>query len=188
MSDAVDVGGGALSGAAQGFSVAGPVGAVVGGILGAVGGLFKSKSKKYARYADAEQQKLVDRQNAMQRRDIVRNLYLARSQALAAGASESGGLQSSTVQGGLSSLASQGVGNLNYFDAQLSNITTRNSYLAKAGKAADTASGIGSLIDVGASLYKGASDRGKVPSYVTFGSIFKPPSPSGGSRGGYRTI
>jgi hypothetical protein len=172
MSEAVDVGTSAASGAATGFAVAGPVGAVVGGILGAVGGLFKSKAKNNARRADAEEQKMVEREQAAQRRSIVRDLYLARQTALAAGAAETGGLASSTVQGGLGSIATQGLGNLNFFDAQIANMQARNTYLQRAAKASDISSGIGSLISAGATLYKGATNRGLASDNVTFSSLF----------------
>lgn len=181
MSDAADIGGGAAQGAAAGFSVAGPWGAVIGGIIGAVGGIFKSKSKKYTRRADAEEQKVVDRSNADKRRNIVRELYITRQSALAAGASESGGLQSSTVQGGLSSIGSQGLGNLNYFDSQLANLAERDKLRKKAAKAADTASGISSLIEAAGS-YGGKFGKGGGGS-GGFSSMFGKGGSSGGGGG-----
>lgn len=130
-----DVLSGAAQGAAKGFAAGGPVGALLGGALGAIGGIFSNKSKKYKRKANKEEQRMIEINQSMQRRQIVRSIFLARQEALAAGAAqESGGLQSSAVQGALSSVSSQGISNLKTFDALVARDIMRQYYMKKAGK------------------------------------------------------
>lgn len=144
--------GGAAEGAKIGGTIGGHVGAVVGGILGGIAGLFggsaKRKAKKYAKKANAEEERMNIRKMALERRNTIRELYLARAQAVAAGASESGGLASSTVQGAVSSIGSQGRFNLGFFDAQYETLKLRNKYAKKAGKYADKAADIGGLFNL----------------------------------------
>lgn len=147
---------GAASGAKIGAAVGGPVGAAIGAVVGGIAGLFggqkKKKAKKYAAKAQAEDMRMQERAQAVQRRDIVRQFRMARAQALAAGSSESGGLQSSGIQGSLSSIGSQGRFNLGYFDTQINNQLLRNNYAKKAGKYASQAGDIFGLLDAGTTL------------------------------------
>lgn len=131
--------GGAAQGAAAGAVVGGPVGAVIGGVVGAIGGLFKSKSKKAARKANATKQQMDDIQNAVIRRNQLREAFIMRQTALAAGAAETGGTESSTVQGALGSLGSQLGYNTRYFDTQQANINVFNKYAKQSAKYADYA-------------------------------------------------
>lgn len=129
---------GAASGAAKGFAVGGPVGAFVGGLLGGLGGLFKNKSNKYKRKANKEEQRMIEIQQSIQRRQLVRSIFLARSEAVAAaGAQETGGLQSSAARGAISSVGSQGISNLKTFDALVARDIMKRYYLKKAGKNAE---------------------------------------------------
>lgn len=158
-----------VSGAAQGAAIgaaAGPVGAVVGGIVGAIGGLFASKANKNKRKATKEQRAMVEREAAVQRRDIVRQIRITQAQAIAASASESGGLESSAPQGAIGSIQSQGLFNLGFFGVQATSQTKINSYLNKAEKYAGYASLTGSLLKAGSSLagYGIIGGGGKTPS------------------------
>jgi len=163
---------GALGGAAKGFAVGGPIGAVIGGLAGLFGGRSADKAKRYRRLASAEEQKGVDLQQARQRRDLVRAMFLARGEALAAGASqETGGLESSGVQGVLSSVSTQGVANSRLFENLVTLQKNQQYYLKKAGKAQDTANTISGLLDEVAS------------SGVSFKFGKKKPAPSGGLGG-----
>lgn len=127
---------GSGQGAQAGYSASGSwQGAVVGAVIGGIGGLFGDKAAKYRRRAAKEEAKMAERTQAIQRRDIVRSLYLARGEALAASAAqESGGLQSSAAQGALSSISTQGTFNVKFFDTQITSQMIRNRYLKKAGK------------------------------------------------------
>lgn len=139
-----------LSGAAKGFAVAGPLGAVIGGIAGLFSGLSHDKARKYKRYANKEEKAQATLVQANQRREVVRAAYLARASTVAAaGGQESGGLQSSAAQGAISSASTQGIFNLKFFDSLVAHQIVKNYYLKKAGKAQDTANIINS---VGSSL------------------------------------
>lgn len=131
--DTATVLGGAAQGAAAGAAFGVP-GAVIGGVIGAIGGLFGAKANKSRRKARKEQRRMTEREQAVQRRDIIRQFRFARAQALAAGSSEDGGLQSSGVQGALGSVTSQGVFNLGFFDAQVASQNRINDLLKTAGK------------------------------------------------------
>lgn len=171
---------GAASGAKIGAAVGGPVGAAVGAVLGGIAGLFggkkKKKAKKFAAKAQAEDMRMQERAQAVQRRDIVRQFRMARAQALAAGSSESGGLQSSGIQGSLSSIGSQGRFNLGYFDTQIDNQQLRNSYAKKAGKYASQAGDIFGILEAGASI----ADVGLLSG---FGKKTSTPAKPSGSKG-----
>lgn len=157
--DAATVGQGAVTGAAQGAavgSVAGPVGtvvgAIVGGVIGAIGGIFSSQSKRYQKKADQQAQEMQDREAALQRRNIVRDQYVARAQAIAASAAEDGALMSSAPLGAISSIASQGAFNTDYFDSQVINQKQRNYWLKKAHKKQQDAGTAFQVLDTASSL------------------------------------
>jgi hypothetical protein len=141
--------GGAVQGAKIGAAVGGPVGAAVGAVLGGIAGIFggskKRKARKFAARASAEETRIRTRANAIERRNMLRELYVARGTAVAAGASESGGLQSSTVQGAIGSIGSQGRFNLGTFDLQIQNLRQRDTFLQKAGKYGQQANDINAL-------------------------------------------
>lgn len=71
---------------------------------------------------------------AVQRRDLVRQTRIARARTVAASANETGGLQSSAPAGAISSIRTQGMSNLNYFDTQIGMGNDAQFYKAKAGK------------------------------------------------------
>src|SRR4051812_18844501 len=127
---------GAAQGGEAGYKTTGTwQGAVVGAILGGIGGIFGDKAAARRKQANKEEQRIATLKQATQRRDIVRSVYLARAQTLAAGAAqESGGLQSSAVQGSLSSEASQGFYNIKLFDAIAAREIMANYYNKKAAK------------------------------------------------------
>jgi hypothetical protein len=164
---------GAGKGAATGYAVGGPWGAVIGAAVGLVGGLQGDKAAKYKRKATAAEQRQIDIQQSIQRRTLIRSIYLARSESVAAaGAQESGGLQSSASQGAISAISTQGISNIKTFDALVAQDIMKNYYLKKAGKYQGYADTISGLIDsVGAS---GAS----------FGGGGGTKSSSGGNTGG----
>ena len=147
---------GAASGAKIGAAVGGPVGAAVGAVLGGIAGLFggskKRKARKFAARAAAEDVRMTERAQAVQRRDIIRQMRMARAQTLAAGSSETGGLMSSGIQGSISSIGSQGRFNLGYFDTQIQNQLLRNDYARRAGKYAGQAGDIFGLLEAGTTL------------------------------------
>jgi hypothetical protein len=74
-------------------------------------------------------------------------MYQARGMAVAAAASESGGLSSSAPEGAISSIGAQGSFNLNFFDQQVLHQKLENQWLAKAHKAADSSNVVNSLLD-----------------------------------------
>lgn len=144
-SDAI---GGAIGGAAKGYAVGGPLGAAIGFAAGLFGGLASDKAKKYKRLANKEEDAAINLKRAAQRRDIIRSAYIARSEALAAGAAqETGGLQSSAVQGALSSVGTQTISNLKFFDALTARSIMQKYYLKKAGKKQEQANTITSVGD-----------------------------------------
>ena len=163
---------GAAQGAATGAAIGGPVGAVVGGVIGGILGIFGgSKAKKARKYANKAQ--LTQRQQeqlaaGIQRRDMIREARIARAQAVAASAVESGGLQSSAPQGAIGSLGSQTTSNLSYFDNQVGLGNLAFSYNQKAGKYARQSQSIFGLMDAGSSILS------------TFGG-FKPSAPTPGA-------
>ena len=144
MSNA-DILSGSGAGAIQGAAVGGPAGAIVGAVIGGISGLFKSKSKAAARKAQAVQQQMDDIQNAATRRQQLREAYMTRAMAVAAGATESGGLQSSTVQGAAGGILSQYAYNVRYSDTQQSNINLFNKYAKKSAKYADYAGAVSAV-------------------------------------------
>lgn len=125
---------GGAKGAAAGYKVGGAWGAVVGAAVGIGGGLLGDAAAKYRRKATKEEQRSAELQQVYQRRSIWRSMYLARQEALAAGATETGGLQSSAPQGVLSSIAAKGTSNLKLFDALVARQHMQKYYLKKAGK------------------------------------------------------
>lgn len=155
-----DVLGGAAKGAAAG-SVAGPVGAVVGGVLGAIGGLFSSSANNARKAALKEQRIIAERQAGIQRRDIVRSIRFAQAQALVAGSSQDGGLESSAVLGSLSSIGSQGESNLAFFDSQIGRQRKVNKYLNKADQYDSYAGAVNSIISLGSTAYDSGFLGGK---------------------------
>lgn len=141
---------GAAQGAVTGMMVGGPVGAVIGGILGLFGGKKAKKARKYAEKAAAVERQQAQMAAGVQRRDMIRQARIARAQAVAAAASESGGLQSSSPMGAVSSMGTQLTSNLGYFDWQVGLGNQAQTYKQKSGKYARQASTFNSLIQVGA--------------------------------------
>lgn len=143
MSDAL---GSTISGAASGFAAGGPLGAIIGGVAGLFSGLSSDKARKYKRLANKEEDAAIEIKRAAQRRDVLRSFYIARAQAVAAaGSQESGGLQSSAAQGAISSVGSQGIANLKFFDALTARSVLEKYYLRKAGKKIEQANTIDSI-------------------------------------------
>lgn len=173
MADGASVAGGAVSGAAAG-SAFGPVGTVVGGILGAIGGIFSSKSKKKQRQARAEERAMTTREQAIQRRDLIRQARIARASSVAASAAEEGGLQSSSPLGAIASITSQATGNLNYFDAQVTSQGKIFSLIGKAEKYASISDSIMGSIEAFSMASQAGYDKIKAPKTSTngFTSIF----------------
>jgi len=141
---------GAVSGAMQGMAVAGPIGAVIGGIIGLIGGTKAKKARQYANKAAATERQQAQLAAAVERRDMIRQSRIARAQAVASSASESGGLQSSAPRGAISSIGSQTVSNLNYFDWQVGLGNEAQYYKQRAGKFARSADTFNSFIKLGA--------------------------------------
>lgn len=156
--------GGAAAGAAQGAAagaVFGPwgaiIGAVVGGAVGYFSGAEKKIAKKYARAA-ADQKRLQQTMKlAIIRRDTIRSQRAARAQAVAAGTADSG-ITSSAAQGARSSTDMQGMSALNYFDAQVSADNLFQQYSKKAGKHAQNAEQLDSLLGASVSLAQTGGD------------------------------
>lgn len=144
---------GSAQGAATGYKVSGSwIGAVVGAVVGGVGGIFGDDAAKYRRKANKEEQRSAELQQVAQRRAIWRSMYLARQEAVAAaGAQETGGLQSSGPQGVLSSISTKGTSNLMLFDALIARQRMQQYYLKKAGKKQEAADMIGGLINAAGS-------------------------------------
>jgi len=161
-----EVASGALQGAAAGAAVAGPIGAVFGGVIGAISGIFKKKANNKKKEATRIERQMYEREQAIQRRDMVRQMRVARAQAVAAG-TDMGGLGSG-VAGATSSVAAQGASNLRFFGNQISLGIRRNSLLDKAAKYDSTSATIGSLVQVGASAagYAKAAGWFSGPSYT----------------------
>lgn len=156
--------GGALTGAAQGASagaVFGPwgavIGAVIGGVVGLVSGQNKKIAKKYAGLAAEQKRKQQSMELALQRRDIVRQQRAIRAQAIAAGESEPG-VVSSSIQGSQSSVQSQGMSSLQYFDAQVGSDNLYQTYAKKAGKYARKAGELDSILGSASSITGIAAD------------------------------
>lgn len=173
---------GAAAGAAQGAAIGTSIlpgwgtaiGAVIGGAIGYFSGGKKAEAKKFAAKAQGVRRQQQALQLAIQRRDLVRQQRIARAQAVAAGASESG-VQSSAVMGAIGSIDAQGKSSASYFDAQVDLDAAFQMYAKKAGKKAgqaaemDTLLGsLGSLAAVGGDLY-GLSKGSAAPTANTGG-------------------
>lgn len=115
----------------------GPIGGIVGTVIGAIKGLYLSgKAKKVAkniRLAQETKRKQQTMKIALQRRELVRSMRIARSQSVAAGNSE-GNIQSSATMGASGSTASQGISALTYFDSQVGLDNEVQRYLKEAAK------------------------------------------------------
>jgi len=129
---------GAVKGAAQGAAVGSVVpvvgtviGAVVGGVIGLVSGMFSSKAKGKKKKANEIRAKMAERDAAIQRRDLVRNIRIQRAQSVSAGTGD-GEVISSAVAGATGSIGAQGSTSLDFFDTQYFQNTTANKYNAKA--------------------------------------------------------
>lgn len=144
------VGGGNAGAVAAGGGISG--GAGVSGASG-IGGVI-AKVQPYAKYAQiglnlgstisevqaaglnkkaaAQQEIVVGRQQASERRQLIREIYIARAESVAASAASStGALQSSAPLGANSSILSQGTFNIKYFDAQAESQRLYRKYLSK---------------------------------------------------------
>ena len=177
---------GVASGAAAGAMVGGPIGAVIGGIIGGIAGLFggkkAAKARKFAEKAAKVERQQAQLQAGLQRRDMVRQARIARAQAIAAGASESGGLQSSGIRGAASSIGSQLTSNMNYFDQQVTLGNEAQSYKAKAGKYARSAaafqSGIGAVASIASAVGPLGGEKPGTGSFLNYsGSSIGTPGP-----------
>jgi hypothetical protein len=148
---------GAVSGAMQGFAVAGPVGAFVGAALGFASG---NKAKK-ARLANARAARIAHemslKQAAIQRRDLMRDFRINRAQQIAAAFTESGGITSSTVATATGSLMSQYTTNMGILDwtggANKEFAKQRQKAGNYAGQSAMIATGMKALLSVGSAAY-----------------------------------
>lgn len=169
---------GAAAGAAVGSVVPGigtVIGAVVGGIIGAVGGLFSKKGKKLKRRAANEQRAISEREQAVQRRDIVRQLRFVRAQALASGSSESGG-GGSAVQGAVASIGSQGSFNVEFFDKQVNSQGYIEALLKKARAREEVSGAIGGIVNAAGSF---ATIIGNMPGSAGGGQAPTQQAPTG---------
>lgn len=143
---------------------------------GSAFGKFLTNTKSYARYAQiglnlastaeqfdaarlnkkaaAYQEEVVGRQQAAERRDLVRQIYIARADSIAASAASStGGLRGSTAMGANSSILSQGLFSLKYFDAQAESERLYRKYLVKGQDKSSLASGIAAASSVIGDIY-----------------------------------
>jgi hypothetical protein len=151
---------GAISGAAEGAAagaVAGSVvpgigtvvGAVVGGVIGLIGGLFGGgharKSRLALQAANAIDLQMTESQQAIQRRDMIRQARISQATALAQAATTEGGIQSSGSKGVQSSLESQTGFNLGFLDTTAAQTVLRAQKLSEAGKEAAQAQQIQGL-------------------------------------------
>lgn len=181
---ASDTTGGAAAGAAQGAAAGaafGPwgavIGAVVGGAIGYFSGAEKKLAKKYASKA-AEQKRLQQTMKlAIMRRDSIRQQRMARAAAVAAGTADTG-VTSSSVRGATSSVDMQGFSALNYFDAQVSADNLFQQYSKKAGKHAQNAQQLDSLLGASVDLAQAGGDvygmnkQQKAPQQSGYSSVY----------------
>lgn len=143
---------GAGRGAMAGARVGGVWGAVIGGVIGGIAGGAAGRAAKRARIfrqrAARTQGMLQTVQAAIQRREMVRQTYVARAEQLAA-ASASGetGMLSSGYGGSMSSLMSRAGRNLQVFDASARDQVEINFWLKKAAKKSAQSSNILGLMD-----------------------------------------
>lgn len=155
---------GAISGAAKGAATGAAigsvvpvigtvVGAVVGGIIGAIGGLMGGKAAHMKKLARREQQHMGEREQAVQRRDMIRQYRLAAGMAQAQASSETGAELSSGVMGSIGSLGSQTLFNTGFFDVQSKAQAKVNKYLKKS----DMYGGYAKLADTAMSIFSTAS-------------------------------
>lgn len=176
---------GAMKGAATGTAimpgVGTVVGAVVGAAFGAIGGQQAKKARKYANAAKKLERKMSYLDAGIQRRDMVREMRVARAQGIAASAAEGeGGLQSSAPQGATSSLGAQFGFNLGYFDRRIVDFSTMQSYVDKAGRYARRAGETMALFDAALSL-AGSFGKAPTPSQQSYGPLAGGYSFPGGS-------
>lgn len=160
---------GGLSGAAQGaqagLAVGGPWGAVVGGIIGGAAGLIggnkASAARRQLRKANKIDMTRKTRENAIVRRDMVRDFRMKRAMQVAASFTESGGNLSSTVQTAMGSLGSQWTFNRDMFDWTSGANKQINKHLQKANSLSEQSqmisagiSMVSSMVTSGAGAYK----------------------------------
>lgn len=146
--------GGAAQGAAQGAavgSVFGPVGtvagAVIGGVFGAVGGLFSSKSARYAKMARKKREEVRLISTFLERRKLLQSYAQARSASLAVGLASGAGAESSGIQGSLGSLYTQTRSNLNENAIQIALERQASKLHSKSDTAASNAAAIGNVLN-----------------------------------------
>lgn len=164
---------GAAQGAATGAAVGGPWGAVIGAVIGGVVGLMSGKKKKMARKYAAKASDTRRAQQTMalaiQRRDTVRQARALRAMAVASEGGEAGA-SSSAVSGSISSISTQGVNALDYFDQQVGLDNQVQIYNAKAGKYAKSAQGLDAILGASSSLattYGNVQGLSQTPKYST---------------------
>lgn len=141
-----DAGAGAVSGAVQGYATGGPVGAVLGAVGGFFSGQASARARVYATRAAKTQKVMQAIQGAVQRRELVRQGYIARAEQLAAaaGAGEYGTM-SSGFGGAMGSLMSRTTRNIQLFDAFARDQVQANFWLGKAEAKSAKASNIQGL-------------------------------------------
>lgn len=140
---------GAMAGAKVGGVWGAVIGAVIGGISGGAAGHAAKRARIYQQRASRTQGMLQNVQAAIQRREMVRQTYVARAEQLAA-ASASGetGMLSSGYGGSMSSLMSRAGRNLQVFDAAARDQVQMNFWLRKAAKKSAQSSNISGFMDL----------------------------------------
>lgn len=148
-----------------------------------------NKASAASRYANAARMRLMALKNARERRQLIRQSYIARAQVAAgAGAADGdGGLAATPVLGSLYSILGQQQTELDF----LTRAGQLETEVAKWGGAADAAtqqgnmfSAFGNIVDYAGSKFPmGGTDTTATGTSIDTGTIFD--NPSGGSTEGY---
>lgn len=132
--------------------------------VGAVGAYNSYNAQKdqarYARQANEFQQKQANLQNARAKRDAVRAARISYAQAQNASATQ-GVMDSSSSQGGLSSIASQASDNVSFLDQYGFFSDQASKALGKANAAGASSAMWGSVANLGFSVFSNAEGIAK---------------------------
>jgi hypothetical protein len=129
----------------------------VGSVVGAVSGASSARKTRNAT-AGANQAELqkTSIQNAVARRDLIRNARSQRAQAIAAGTAD-GDITTSAVTGATSSITAQTKASLGFFDEQASLDKTISEFLTSAGQYQAKAAATSSLLQSSQNIAGAAS-------------------------------
>lgn len=140
--------GGAASGAAAGFAVGGPIGAGIGAVFGGISGSLAGSAQAQLVKARRREGWIKDLAAARQRRDMVRNAYIARAEMTARALAGEEGASSSATRGAQSSIGTQMREQIGSFDLAIEYQRQAEKFYKKAGKYSAQAGAVSAVGDL----------------------------------------